>query len=1331
MLEEHLPKESESQEIGQHAGLAFQRWHPKNWRTTPTEGDSDVGIDYMAQIVSDRKYKYLFHVQVKGCRQKSELGSNKRLSADKAFYSQELDISTLNYYANIDTPVMLVFADLAQDDDPRNCGVYYIWIDEELEVLLDGHDNLSHLAKDSHTFHIPTANILNDKVDVLPYLRQRLEKKRALEGLFGQLAGQIPEPIGAVKGLTSRFSNKTILASVLQPTESPWVDAPPDSIAGWLHKTSDYLKMNNAESAKRELDKLSERLANATKHERADYYYQLGRFSALVGNFDLALENYREAQKICPGIKKYRLAYLESTLNSDFDNKDLCQEVLSEIEGNSQIEYIRLKAKALAFMRDSKALDTLVNCEEKQIIVVKALVYMLLGDYQNCREVCNHALHLGTLEQTSQLAIYLFRARSLFCLGFTGAPLVSGQIIPFVGVPSMNDSILRQCWSDIVSAWEIGEQLGYPTDLAYSIDMSCILGAYFRDIQKVYSHIQRFADIRPNCNEVQEGLLSLAMYTHDHKTANKQFSRIGQTPDTIACRILSEYGRKNRSRVVELTFEKLEYLRKAQQMNFDTVLLCGAECANELMLDEKRDRLLREIASLPNSKDILAAYKFYETLNRSQLGKPEAVSQLYAHFEKGCRDKQVLAQLMQHLESTEKESAKKLIKVSNVVQTQRKLSWEELLKVCEALYVTENWAGLLTLTDEAFERFGQEPRLLASEAMALDAMGETPKALDLVENSIREEVYDRFALQVYSNIWIRCGFVERAHDLVTKMLEKTEDNKRKLELIRTLFLLEMNMNPESPKLLSYCEKYGQLNRRDDEDEEGIYLQLVLLESLSTHRKPTDQQKSDFQRRMHAYTEHFPNSRYLRAITFRKDAPAEELLHQIDKVTGIDDSIREQYRRNETLLKSGQLVIPFPIRRNYLLNVCDLLHLWQISKVAGADNRQYLLAMEYGEYKCRPLKDILSKVPLIDEISLLVLNDLGLLDKLFNVFKQVAIAKSTIIRLQNWGQHIISTFSPIAKAITSKLRDHIRSIYQPSFGAHATEDLSLPNLKEYKDIIENNANLLFYSDDVPSRYLVYGDNYSNEGMTSLDLIGILREQEIISQLEAAKKISILCSWNVAGVSVKYMDVLRVIATDFTGKEKLEIVIEKLDSNADFKHFINYIWNFEKPYQDCLKDIVNFISLMISEKEGLRVADNIVGGVWHTWYLKVAFKPQAERNKLNYLSRSFCVIAQGLHSQIAEQRKSVIASQRLWSIYRSLVELVFGSDMTDSIYNESIRTLAQFTANTHPPIRDDVYNFITAGLVDGAHDSSLFRTTYQGAAIERDRKNRFSPPTSPAQ
>ena len=165
MVKEALPKESESQKIGHLACLALEATHPTNWRTKDLEGDDDVGLDKQVQLVEGKKYSALFHVQVKGCLQ-SKGGFNRKLSRDGTFFSESLKIRTLNYYARIETSVMLAFADLTVNPDPRQCPVYYLWIDEEIDKLLADHENLDYLGKKTHTFRIPTKNKLDQNLDV-------------------------------------------------------------------------------------------------------------------------------------------------------------------------------------------------------------------------------------------------------------------------------------------------------------------------------------------------------------------------------------------------------------------------------------------------------------------------------------------------------------------------------------------------------------------------------------------------------------------------------------------------------------------------------------------------------------------------------------------------------------------------------------------------------------------------------------------------------------------------------------------------------------------------------------------------------------------------------------------------------------------------------------------------------------------------------------------------------------------------------------------------------------------------------------------------------------
>lgn len=155
-----LPKESESQEIGHFAVIKFRSCPPISWRVTQTDGDADAGLDMQVQIVDQGHYTNVFNAQIKGSAQNAD-GKNKYLSAKGDYFAQTLDIRTLNYYARIENPVMLVFVDLTKDQYPRNCPAFYLWIDEETDRLREGKPNLDHLGKESHTFHIPVENVLN------------------------------------------------------------------------------------------------------------------------------------------------------------------------------------------------------------------------------------------------------------------------------------------------------------------------------------------------------------------------------------------------------------------------------------------------------------------------------------------------------------------------------------------------------------------------------------------------------------------------------------------------------------------------------------------------------------------------------------------------------------------------------------------------------------------------------------------------------------------------------------------------------------------------------------------------------------------------------------------------------------------------------------------------------------------------------------------------------------------------------------------------------------------------------------------------------------------
>ncbi len=136
MAKKKFPEESDPQKIGQMADVAFRAKYPCDpWRLTELAGDNDFGKDYWIQISDNGAMSHGFFLQLKGSQQVIN-GKSKKLSKDGCYYSQKLELATYNKYFCEIVPVMIAFADLSQDTYPRNCNVYYLWIDGVLSVRL-------------------------------------------------------------------------------------------------------------------------------------------------------------------------------------------------------------------------------------------------------------------------------------------------------------------------------------------------------------------------------------------------------------------------------------------------------------------------------------------------------------------------------------------------------------------------------------------------------------------------------------------------------------------------------------------------------------------------------------------------------------------------------------------------------------------------------------------------------------------------------------------------------------------------------------------------------------------------------------------------------------------------------------------------------------------------------------------------------------------------------------------------------------------------------------------------------------------------------------------
>jgi len=1313
VTEEKLPKENKSQKIGRQAKLAFQPKHPESWIPREIDGDDDFGYDYMVQI-SDGEIKSQFFVQLKGSKQVNSKGEPEKLNNDKTYYSQELKVATLNKYRNDGCPVMLVFADLTQSENPRDCNCYYTWVNEDINNILDGRQH-----QDSITINIPVSNVLHDKLNIIPDLEEFKSKNKAFLGLWHVISKQKEEPLKQVDLITQRFSNGVYLDSILQKPETPWPNPPKNTLEHVLCEVSEHVKSYKIIPAEELISGIADKIDNATDHVKAEYYYQLGNICKLKGEGVQSIEHYRRAFNICSDMKRYKLAYLENKLNNNYKNIEICKDILSKIENETEIEYTRLKAKTLAFLGNENAIDLLETFPEKQVIIIKSVCYLILKKYEMCQTVVKDAIDNLSLDLSQKFRLFIFLVRSLFSLGFKEEISGEREFIVFAGTPDMDDKILKECWEYTLKAWDLARQLNYPPDLSYIIDVSGILGMYFMQIDEIYSDFKNYADKYKNYKDVQETLLGVALQKSDFTTTTEQFERVEERSEIIIYKILMEYDRRNMEKIVELATQHLDRICSEQPRNLDIALLVSAECAERLAREEDKRIFLKQIKNLPNCDSILACYEFFENLNRSQLNLEVGIQKLYQQYKKGSCDPQLLYQFMHHLNPYKKEDALKIIEICKTIEVKRKIVKEELFILAEALATLEEWQKLFNLSEQSIIRFGNDPKFLAIKAMALDKLGNTPEALKILQQLLSLHSKDAFILELSANIYARCGFADKAIDLLSNLLATTKDRKGKIHILRMLYMLEMHIDFSSGKLVNYCKRYGEICDHEDIEEEGIYLQLVFGLDVCKLLEGENEFIEDFYTRRNAYIKKFPESTYLRAIHVPTDASPEEQLAFMERAIGLDEDKKAQYAKYEAQIKSGQMIVPFLIRHHYLLNICDLLHLWQLSKSNITGYSQYHLAIEHGIYKPRKPDDIFTKTPLIDEITLVVLNDLGLLNDLFKVFTKIAITKSTIARFQNWGQHFISIFSSVAQSVTETLKKNITQIIQPTGILGNPGDISITDLKGYRELIKNNESYVFYSDDAPTRMVVYDENYFTMGMTTVDLIEILRTHGTISDVLTVQMYSKLCSWSVQGVPIKYIDILRSIKHEVSNRDSLGDIVSKLNENEVYQSLIGYIWNFEKTYKDCLLDIASFVVIMIAQKEVIVNNDNIICGIWYDWYLKVSIKHTGEVHKLLYASRSFLEASIRLANRLPEDEYT-ISSSRLWSIYKSLVKKIYEENMDEQLEKDLIKAMAILTSELPDNLKEKTHKYIFSGIEIRNPDARIYTEEYVRSSVKKKLK-----------
>jgi len=1316
----HLPKESESQLIGQLADKALHASAPVSWRLTSLEGTSDFGLDYQVQIVREELVRGAFRLQLKGTVSPAP-------DASGSFFSVPFKRSTLNYYDTMVEPVLLVLCDLSVNPEkPSECPLYFVWAHDEISRLREVLKTPTGPKKLSVRF--PKSNRLSDSVDPLPIL-ERLSRLQAVALTFDNtVASAVPEYelndraqlLNSVTGQIHR-RGKSFIDAMSAPEVTLWPEAPKESIAGRLTEIQRELRIGRNESAGPLFEIVERELDHATQTERAEFWYLKGKALSLDSDDKEAARAFNVALESEPSTDRYLVAWAESEFRSRHlserpgDLKDL----IDRLNSSSAPEALALLARLLAVSGQYKeAKNKLASLPRNVALNAMAIVAIMESDSDSAIALCGEGLADHKISEQTQQVLHLLRARAHFNKALK---IEKGDesrlIVPPNGFSDTDIPQLYSAWEDICAAAKLMRKAGWPPNTDYLADIWAITAIILGRQDEVLPDLQDAARQRPRLQGVQVALERVAFQCGNTKLVLEALGRLPENEEVICNRIAVLFQARLYADCLALVETKKTSVSQ-QYEKYPFVLVFGILSADQLVKDDVRAELHRNLQSRPEWSEHLAVVDYLRTLNQSALARDNAVRRLEEAYARSPKSRVIGTYLFQALDAGNKGEARKCIAIAGDLQDRSLLSLEDTLHLAQAYISIGQWNDLSDLIQGAIKRFGRAGRLVAIRAFALDKIGQTSEAIEELRALLDEGVRDAVATKTYIGIVTRCGFTEDAIALVERLLGEESGREGKLDCLRLLFGLVYRLDPQGQRPEEIAWRIGQISNQDDEAEEGLFIITHLAATLSEKVVVDAERKTEFQRRLSAFTRKWPRSAILWAVELPENPKLADLERTLREVTGVTEEVQEQQTKLANELERGTAQIPFAWRpRQVFMNVADLPSLWEIAKQSKKDAYAYHLTMATADWRSRDPRQTLEHIPLIDLVSLLVLNDLELFPVLFELFPRVAISQGTLMALQKYSEPLSGSLAQAkCQQVINQLKYQLPKILQPSAPIPEELERSWAGDEEGVKILASDGRFMLYSDDALFRIYAEIPPQFPSPICTLDLIEAAEYQDLIPAQEAARLVGLLCRWNV-GVLITQRVLFASLSEIASRARKASDALDSLQRDPTVSAIFEGIWNVRKSYGDLVGQAGNTIGALVAEKQNRL---EIVSALWALWYLKAKLRRDVNVNPpIMHLVLS---LVKASH-QIKEGNSEGV--RRLWQAYLEVVSLEFGSRMDEKHEKEAYQLVGKFIADSEGKAElasaaTSLRRKLVLGLTEGTAPHSWFMDAYSNQKISNARK-----------
>ena len=1324
--EEALPKESEAQRIGQRATKCFAAQRPDSWRIQSLEGTDDVGFDYQIQLVDESRFVGIFRVQLKG-------SESPALNASGDFYSISLSRSTVNFYARATEPILLVYCDLGVDlKRTVACPAFYVWIHDELKRFReDGKDKAD---TDSLTVRVPVTNQLTEETDLRAHLQTYLRLHKVATNLDEVVEAKLPsaapdERATILENVTaglSRYST-TLLEVMASPVTTLWPTAPRESIAGQLDEVSRCFAVGAVDKAAVLMEALAPSFENMGPLEKAEYLYCRGRLHSRNSEETQAAADYSLACKHSHDAPRYLTAWVEAEIAIRYQPGKTCD--VSDLKARSQSDTPEVKATLARLLAIEGNFDgaeeVLKSLPRRDALNTLAIVASMQDRYEDVVGICDEGLAQQQLDLRSQQLFHILRARANFTSSMPLARTSSGDVViaSMTGPADLDVTRLQAAWSDVQIGIGLLRQAGWPGNLEFLADVWGAAALILGRAEETIDAAKEAAAARPTLPTMQWALETLAIHLEDYDAALLANQR---RPESVE-RTFRRIGILHQAKKYRLCLEEVEGACDSLPQDHDLYpvsLALGVLSGDALFLTPRADALATRLRSKPEWASHVAILEYFRATAHNVLARDEALKQLVVDYEEQGKPRAIAVQLLHLLDATKPDEAASCVSISTRIREFQQLSIDEEFRLAQAYATLMKWDDLLHTANRALERFAHVGRFSAIKAFALDKLGETAQALVEVRKLLDVSISDWLAVGTYVNIVTRCGFTDEALELAERLVTDETRGTRRVDCLRFLFMLLQAKDPGSQRAVDVAWEIGRHVDQNDEEDEGTFLGTFLTATLRGNGVSSPERVVEFQTRMNAFTERWPESRILRRGSLPEDPTPQDVQRMLKDVLGDFEERMAWQAKASRELGRGELPILFAWRpRAVLMNIGDVGELWEIGKRSKKDALQYHLSMVVGDWTPYSRRETQSAVPLLDLPALFVLSDLELFDVLFTVFPTIAVSQAMLLEIQRSASPITGSLVGQRYAkLVEELKRRFERIQQPVNPTPGDESRPMgTQLTDDVRTLAQSGRYLTYSDDALMRIYAAGPDQSARGICTLDLLAIFDEIGLMTPQQVSEKIGLLCSWNVAvAITPRYL--LASLPASVGVAKNVDNAIDAIRGSDTCTAIFEGIWNIRKPYTNIAVHASALLAELVAEKKNNPVVTSAIVGLWFG-----KAKLRVDAGDTTPMQRLAILVAVA-----AGQSKDITADlvRRLWSVYSDVTALEHGDRMDERCEREAIETMAYCCANmdhvAHEPKNTSSYrDVMLAGLTAGTADYERFNNAYTGALISLR-----SAPTSPS-